>query len=125
MVRRTNRNYLETTVNSDYKENSNKFWTYIKSKGQEATGVSPLKNKDSFIQSDAQSRANMLNSQFESAFTAENKTTIPDKGTSSVLTMASTQVDLKGVHKLLMNLKPHKATGPDTIPSFILKAAAT
>jgi hypothetical protein len=31
---------------------------------------------------------------------------------------------IKGVHKLLKNLKPHKATGPDSIPSFILKAAA-
>ena len=28
--------------------------TYAKSKNQEATGVLPLKNKDGFIQSDAQ-----------------------------------------------------------------------
>ena len=51
-VRRANRDYLETSVSGDYKENSKKFWTYIKSKGQEATGVAPLKNKDGFIQSD-------------------------------------------------------------------------
>ena len=34
-------------------------------------------------------------------------------------------VDWKGIHALLMNLKTKKATGPDEIPAFILKAAAT
>jgi hypothetical protein len=29
-----------------------------------------------------------------------------------------------GVIKLLKDLNPHKATGPDCIPSFILKSAA-
>ena len=123
-VRRANRDYLETSVSGDYKENSKKFWTYVKSKGQEATEVAPLKNKDGFIQSDAQARANILNQQFESAFTAEDTTAIPDKGSSDIPKMAS-KVDWKGVHKLLKNLKPHKATGPDAVPSFILKTAAT
>ena len=35
--------------------------------------------------------------------------------------MASIKFDWKGVHKLLKNLKPHKASGPDAVPSFILK----
>jgi hypothetical protein len=38
--------------------------------------------------------------------------------------MEDFKINSKGVHKLLKNLKPHKATGPDSIPSFILKAAA-
>jgi hypothetical protein len=29
-------------VSTDYKENSKKFWSFIKSKGQEWTGVAPL-----------------------------------------------------------------------------------
>ena len=37
---------------------------------------------------------------------------------------ACLKVDWKGVHKLLKNLKTHKATGPDSIPAFTLKAAA-
>jgi hypothetical protein len=28
-------------VSTDYKENSKKFWSFIKSKGQEWTGVAP------------------------------------------------------------------------------------
>jgi hypothetical protein len=33
-------------------------------------------------------------------------------------------INTKGVFKLLKDLNPHKATGPDCIPSFILKSAA-
>jgi hypothetical protein len=29
-----------------------------------------------------------------------------------------------GVYKLLKNQKPHKATGPDEVPAFILRSAA-
>ena len=34
------------------------------------------------------------------------------------------EVNWKGVHKLLKGLKTFKATGPDSIPAYILKAAA-
>jgi hypothetical protein len=49
-VRQTNKKYMED-VSTDYKENSKKFWSFIKSKGQEWTGVAPLKNKMGFLQS--------------------------------------------------------------------------
>jgi hypothetical protein len=38
--------------------------------------------------------------------------------------MEDIKINSKGVHKLLKNLKPHKAPGPDSIPSCILKTAA-
>ena len=94
--------------------------------GQEATRVAPLQNKDGFIQNNAQARANILIHQFDSAFTAESTTAIPDKGLSEIHAMASITVDWKEVHKFLKNLKPHKATGPDAAPPpFILKTEAT
>jgi hypothetical protein len=55
-VRQANKNYMED-VSTDYKENSKKFWSFIKSKGQEWTGVAPLKNKMGFLQSDNKSKA--------------------------------------------------------------------
>ena len=100
------------------------IWSFVKSKGQEFTGVAPLKNKDGFLQSNTQSRANILNEQFKSVFTEEDLTNIPDKGKSTTPNMPEIKIDWKGVHKLLKNLKTHKATGPDSIPAFILKAAA-
>ena len=41
-IRKTNKDYLQNTVSQDFKENSKKFWAYVKSKGQEITGVAPL-----------------------------------------------------------------------------------
>ena len=49
---------------------------------------------------------------------------MPDKGPSPHLDMPDTEVNWKGVHKLLKGLKTFKATGPASIPAFILKAAA-
>ena len=49
---------------------------------------------------------------------------MPDKGPSPHPDMPNIEVNWKGVHKLLKGLKTFKATGPDSIPAFILKAAA-
>ena len=111
-------------VSTDYKENSKKFWSFIKSKGQEWTGVAPLKNKMGFLQSDNKSKAEILNEQFQSVFTKENLNNCPNKGNSSYQTMSDIKINCKGVTKLLKNQNIHKATGPDSIPSFILKSAA-
>ena len=124
-VRKASKEYLMGTVSNDYRDNTKKFWSYVKSRGQETTGVSPLKNKDGFLQSGNIARANILNDQFVSVFTKENTTNIPNMGHSTTPSMPDIIIDWKGVHKLLMNLKTNKATGPDEIPAFILKEAAT
>ena len=80
-VRQANKKYMED-VSTDYKENSKKFWSFIKSKGQEWTGVAPLKNKMGFLQSDNKSKAEILNEQFQSVFTKENLNNCPNKGNS-------------------------------------------
>jgi hypothetical protein len=41
-------------ISTDLKENPKRFWAAIKSKKQESTGVSPLKNKEGFIYSDTE-----------------------------------------------------------------------
>ena len=122
-VRQANKKYMED-VSTDYKENSKIFWSFIKSKGQEWTGVAPLKNKMGFLQSDNKSKAEILNEQFQSVFTKENLNNCPNKGNSPYQTMSDIKINCKGVTKLLKNQNIHKATGPDSIPSFILKSAA-
>ena len=62
-----NQNYIE-------------FWAYVKSKGQETSGIPPLKNKDGFLKSDNYSKAEILNHQFQSVFTEEDLANQPDKG---------------------------------------------
>ena len=111
-VRKANKTYMQDTVSNESKDNSKKFWSFVKSKGQEFTGVAPLKNKDGFLQSNTQSRANILNEQFKSVFTEEDLTNIPDKGTSTTPSMPEIKVDWKGVHKLLKNLRHIRPLDP-------------
>ena len=70
-----------------------------------------VKNKDGYIQSKTEARANILNEQFVSAFTRENTTYIPDMGQSEIPSMSNITVDWKGFHTLMMNLKTKKTTG--------------
>ena len=124
-MRSAHKKYMEEVVSNDLKENPKVFWAYIKSKRQESTGVAPLKNKDGFIHSDSSTKVEILNNQFVSAYTREDMSNIPRKGSSHHPTMDSIRVHCNGVLKLLRDLKIHKATGPDEVPAFILKSAAS
>ena len=73
-----------------------------------------------FIHSDSSQKAEILNDQFQSVYTAEDHKNFPDKGKSTIPTMKKINIHFvhaNGVLKLLKNLKVHKATGPDNIPS--------
>ena len=91
-MRSAHKKYMEEIVSIDLKENPKVFWSHIKRKRQESTGVAPLKNKDGFIHSDSSSKLEILNDQFVSAYTREDKSNIPKKGTSDHSTMDSIQV---------------------------------
>ena len=85
--------------------------------------MSSLKN-NGLTYSDAQDKANILNSQFSSAFTTEDLTHMPTLPASSTPFMSPITVTVNAVIKLLNGLKPHKAGGPDKIPSCLMKLAA-
>ena len=65
-----------------------------------------------------------MNEQFHAAYTREDTSALPDKGKSPYPAMKRIQVHKDGVLKLLKDLKPHKASGPDGIPTRILILAA-
>ena len=123
-LRSAHKQYMEEVVSNDLQENPKAFWSYAKSKRQESTGVAPLKNKYGFIHSASSSKVKILNGQFVSAYTRDDKTKMPTKGPSPHPSMTKIDVQSKGVHKLLSDFKTHKATGPDSMPVFILKTAA-
>jgi hypothetical protein len=91
------------------KENPKRFWAAIKSKKKESTGVAPLKNKEGFIHSDT-SEAEILSEQFQSVYTKENTSTMPDKGQSKYPSMKDIVINTKGVFKLLKDLNPQDLT---------------
>ena len=115
---------MEDVVSSDMKQNPKQFWSFIKSKRQDSTGVSSLIDKDGYLHSEGPRKAEILNEQFHAAYTREDTSALPDKGKSPYPAMKRIQVHKDGVLKLLKELKPHKASGPDGIPTRILILAA-
>ncbi|XP_069118880.1 uncharacterized protein [Argopecten irradians] len=102
------------------KHNPKKLFSYIKTTKKENSDITALR-KDGHLLMDTTDKANILNQQFQSAFTQEQNTTIPDKGPSPHPIMPDIHITQQGIHKLLNNINPHKATGPDNIHGRILK----
>ena len=65
-----------------------------------------------------------LNRQFQSAFSSEANTEIPDKGSSTHPIMKNISISKKGILNLINNINPKKAVGPDNIAGKILKEDA-
>jgi hypothetical protein len=125
LCRETYNNYIRDIISPDLGSNPKKFWSFVKSKRTDSSGVAPLKNKDGLIYSDSTTKANILNDQFSSVFNKnEDVSSIPSKGPSPHREMPHIMVSTEGVIKLLKGLNPHKATGPDCIPARFLKETA-
>ena len=108
-------------ISGDIQENPKRLWTYLKSRKQDTSGVAPLKDQNGILQNEPETKAELLNSQFQSAYTREELSRVPDMGASPHPPMEEIRIDNHGVHKLLLGLKPHKATGPDMVPARFLK----
>ena len=119
-TRKAHKGYMEDIVSQDLKENSKRFWSFIKSKRQEASGVLALMKEDGYLQSDSSVKAKILNKQFQSVYTRDDTDSIPEKGPSPYQPMQDISINPDGVKKLLKDLKPYKAAGPDGIPTYIL-----
>ena len=119
----TKKSYYEYVRNTCL-ESRKQFWTFIKKMKTDTAGIQSLRDKGQ-LKSDAKSKADILNHQFESIFTVEDPLTkMTDNDQRAFPTMPDITVICDGVVKLLKNLKPNKATGPDGVPGQILKMAA-
>ena len=95
------------------------LFSYIKTQKTESNIIPPLR-ADGILKSDALSKANILNKQFQTAFTPDNNDHIRNKGPSPYQPMHDINVTTPCIQKLLSNLKPHKAAGPDKIKTEVL-----
>ena len=71
--------------------------------------------------SNAKAQANILNSQFGSVFTEEDSSALPDLDPSPYPDISELEINCDGVYKLLRQLNPNKAQGPDNISARFLK----
>ena len=65
-----------------------------------------------------------MNEHFKSVFTVEDLKDFPLINPSTYATMPDISISVSGVHKLLSDLNPFKATGPDAISARFLKETA-
>jgi hypothetical protein len=100
-----------------------RFWRHIKATKKDRVGTAPLKENGVFV-SDSKGKASILNRQYESVFTREDSTNIPSPLEPPSPTMPTINISRNGILKQLQNLKENKASGPDSIPPRVLKAAA-
>ena len=106
-----------------------KFWSYIKSKKTDYNGISSLKQDGKLI-TEPKQKANTLNTQFQSVFsepstisssTFTNENYMSD---TEYPTMPDLEITSQGIAKLLLNLDPSKAAGPDELKPRLLKELA-
>ena len=130
LVESKHQNEDQTTQIKNNKANK-RLYTYIKSKKTEGSNISPLKDNGQLV-TEAKDQAELLNKQFHSVFSPkislsteefEQRCPVPPNHPTYPKCPDIT-VTTEGVKKLLTNLDPHKAPGPDGITPKLLKTVA-
>ena len=85
--------------------------------------MSPLK-QNGVLHSDSSVEARILNCQFSSVFTADDHNGDTVLEGPSIPPISDLHISESGVKKLLLNINPTKAGGPDTIPCRFLRELA-
>ncbi len=120
--------YTESLITEDNKNSSNKkLWTFIKHKKTDSIDIAPLKD-NGILRDSPKEKAEILNSQFSSVFTTDSPEDFPDKtplqSEHKYPNIPDIEVSEEGINKLLTDLNPNKAMGPDGLHPRILKQLA-
>jgi hypothetical protein len=128
----------QTTTTHSQQPNLKKLFSLLKHSKQNSTGIDTLKHNNKFHTEDTD-KAVVLNNQFQSVFTSKSPLSLKSLANMKVQDMADTgkeitgkpysphkpmpdiEISVNGVEKLLNNLNPHKASGPDEIKPIVLK----
>ena len=99
------------------------FWNYIKLQPTESIGILPLQVGVDVFDSN-EGKADILNKHFQSAFTLEDTSSLPQLPPSPYPQTDHVITNTPGLEKKLQKLKPNKAAGPDQISPWVLKTFA-
>ena len=112
-------NFISSSVASNNKSDSKRFFSFIKSKRNENVRISPLRENSTMKIAD-KDKARILNHQFSSVFSTDDQKT-PEMKSPRVSDMDDIIITTGGVKKLPDDLNVYKANGPDGIPARMLK----
>ena len=99
-----------------------KFWSFIAHKRKDQSGIPPLQTDGKTI-SNNREKADLLNTHYGSIFTKDDPTIDPVLS-NPLPDMPRFEIHSSCIRKLLKELEPHKACGPDKIPTYILRECA-
>ena len=117
--------YMHHTVYDPYHcGRKKKFFQHVKSLRRDLSGI-PTLEKDGITYSTDTSKADVLNKHFYSIFTIDNSDVTPELICDSYPSMPDVEVDTAGIARLLSNIDPFKATGPDGLSPKLLKELST
>ena len=115
------------TTENESKSGNKKVWTFIKHKKTDSIDIAPLK-ENNILKDTPKDKAEILNKQFSSVFTTDSPSDYPDLKTSEKSSqypnIPEITVSVDGTQKLLSDLNPHKAMGPDGLHPRVLKTLA-
>ena len=133
-----------TSTDSTGKFSTKKLFSFLKNCRQDAQGVAPLKKEGGggVLHTENKVKATILNEQFQCVFTPKSPLSMSQICQQSVdnyiskgkinpssnqchdekyPTMPEIYIAAEGISKLLKNLQPDKAAGPDNIKPIVLK----
>ena len=123
VCRRAHDKYVNDMFSAD--SSNKKMWSYIKKIGQDLVGISDLKDEQNTLTSDPVKKAKLVHNQFDSVFSDDAKKITPVLEKEDRLpSMKPIKVTHNGILKLLLNIDPNKAVGPDQVPGHFLKLCA-
>ena len=111
----------------DEDRSNKRLFSYIKAKAKGSNNnITELKDRHGTYHQDPATKANILNKQFCSVFSDSAQTShfTTRNINNDAPAMRNINIHTKGVYKILKGLNEHKATGPDEIPSRLLKTCA-
>ena len=124
MTREAYWNYISDIIapvdSTNERPNPKKCFTYLKTIRKESNGVPTLKAFGETV-NEIQDKTNLLNRQFQSVFTTDTDKEMSDIPKEVFKEMPEIIITENGVEKLLRNLNPNKACGPDELTSRLLK----
>jgi len=121
-LKQAHEHYCQHLIDYTFTNNRKRFWSLVKRSSKNYQLVAPLEVNNS-LNATASSEAEILGEHFFSVFTRENNN-IPELTSIQYPSMPNITFDIGGIVRILQNLKPGRAAGPDDIPTWIHKTCA-
>ena len=93
----------------EHKLKQKRFWSFIKPLRKDSCGIAPLK-ENGRLHAEPNDKADILNRQYVSTWTKEDKSSIPSPNRTPFWSMPEIEVINKGMVKLLLKLNPNKVS---------------